>query len=184
MVEILAVTQAVADARAKWRFCGADRPEFALSASCHEESVWDYPRPPRIAEVTKRLRVLCGELLIAETEVGLRVLETAGAPTYYFPPEDVRREHVTMQAQAQLSCEWKGKAVSYSVAGVRAAAWSYTSTYPEFAPIRGWYAFFPARLDCYVGAERVSLQSGGYYGGWVTGNLRGPIKGERGTEHW
>ncbi|MFB3105182.1 MAG: DUF427 domain-containing protein [Pseudomonadales bacterium] len=168
MVEILAVTQAVQDARAKWRFRGADRPEFALSACCDEESVWDYPRPPRIAAVTERLRVL----------------ETAGAPTYYFPPGDVRCEHLTMQAQAQSSCEWKGKAVSFSVAGVRAAAWSYTSTYPEFASIRGWYAFFPAWLECYVGAERVSPQSGGYYGGWITGNLRGPIKGERGTEHW
>ncbi len=184
MVEILAVTQAVQDARAKWRFRGADRPEFALSACCDEESVWDYPRPPRIAEVTERLRVLCGGLLIAETEVGLRVLETAGAPTYYFPPADVRCEHLTMQAQAHSSCEWKGKAVSYSVAGVCDAAWSYTSTYPEFVSIRGWYAFFPARLDCYVGVERVSPQSGGYYGGWVTRNLRGPIKGERGTEHW
>ncbi len=183
-MEILAVTEAVAAARAKWWFRGVDRPEFALTASRNEESVWDYPRPPRIAEVTERLRVLCGELLIAETEVGLRVMETAGAPTYYFPPEDVHHLHLTMQGQARSHCEWKGLAVNFSVAGVHDAAWSYTSTYAEFASIHGWFAFFPARLECYVGAERVVAQSGGYYGGWVTGNLCGPIKGEPGTEHW
>ncbi len=184
MVEILALTPAVVDARAKWRFRGAERPEFALPASQGEESVWDYPRPPRIADVTERLQVLCGELLIAQTEHGVRIMETAGAPTYYFPPGDVRCEHLTMQAHGQSACEWKGHAVNFSVAGVPDAAWSYTSTYPEFASIRGWFAFFPARLDCYVGTERVNPQSGGYYGGWVTDNLRGPIKGEPGTEHW
>ena len=184
MVEILALTPAVANARAKWQFRGVERPEFALTASSDEESVWDYPRPPRMAEVTERLKVLNGELLIAQTERGIRVMETAGAPTYYFPPGDVCREHLTMQAPAQFSCEWKGSAMGFSVAGVRDAAWAYTSTYPEFASIRGWFAFFPAQLDCYVGAERVNPQPGGYYGGWVTRNLRGPIKGEPGTEDW
>ena len=184
MVEILAVTPTVADARAKWRFRGAERPDFALPASADEESVWDYPRPPRIAGVTERLRVLCGELLIAETARGVRVMETAGAPTYYFPRGDVCCEHLAMQEQVQFSCEWKGNATNFSVAGVRDAAWSYTTTYAEFASIRGWFAFFPARLDCYVGAERVKPQSGGYYGGWITRKLRGPIKGEPGTEHW
>ncbi|MCZ6640011.1 MAG: DUF427 domain-containing protein [Gammaproteobacteria bacterium] len=183
-MEILAVTDAAARARAKWRFRGDDHPEFALRASRDEESVWDYPRPPRIAEVAQPLRVLCGELLIAETTVGLRVMETAGAPTYYFPPEDVYRLHLTLQEQPQSSCEWKGVAVSFSVAGVRDAAWSYRATYPEFTSICGWFAFFPARLECFIGAERAVAQAGGYYGGWVTGNLCGPIKGEPGTEHW
>ena len=183
-MEILAVTPAIAEARAKWRFRGADRPEFALPPACDEESVWDYPRPPRIAEVAERLRVSFEDLLIAETKRGLRVMETAGAPTYYFPPEDVQGVLLTMQEQTQSSCEWKGRATSFSVAGVVAAGWSYTSTYPEFTSIRGWLAFYPARLDCYIGSERVNPQPGGYYGGWVTRNLRGPIKGEPGTEHW
>ena len=36
----------------------------------------------------------------------------------------------------------------------------------------------------YVGDERGTPQPGGYYSGWVTSKLRGPIKGLPGTESW
>ncbi len=37
---------------------------------------------------------------------------------------------------------------------------------------------------CYIGEEKVTPQPGGYYGGWVTKNLLGPIKGEPGGGAW
>ncbi len=46
-----------------------------------EESVWDYPRPPRLEPVRQRLRVVLGGSVIAETEAGFRVLETSHPPT-------------------------------------------------------------------------------------------------------
>jgi hypothetical protein len=63
-------------------------------------------------------------------------------------------------------------------------AWCYPETFPEFESICGWYAFYPSRLRCFVGSEQATPQPGGYYGGWVTDRLKGPIKGEPGSEHW
>ena len=46
-------------------------------------------------------------------------------------------------------------------------------------------AFYAAKMDaCWVGDDRATPQPGGFYGGWVTPNLVGPIKGEPGSEWW
>ncbi len=37
---------------------------------------------------------------------------------------------------------------------------------------------------CYVNDELVKPQSGEFYGGWLTGDIVGPIKGEPGTWGW
>jgi uncharacterized protein (DUF427 family) len=129
------------------------------------------------------MAVRAGDTVVASTTQGVRVLETAGAPTYYFPPEDVRFEHLEREGEASL-CEWKGVATVWTVAGRRGAAWSYERTYPEFAAIRGWLAFYPTLLECSLGDEVVTPQPGGYYGGWVTARLRGPIKGAPGSGGW
>jgi len=57
-----------------------------------QESVWDYPRPPRIEAVPERIRVVVDGVTIADTRRALRVIETAGPPVYYLPPEDVRTD--------------------------------------------------------------------------------------------
>lgn len=56
----------------------------------NQESVWDYPRPPRLEPTAKHLKVIFNGLTIAETRRALRLLETSHPPSYYFPPEDVR----------------------------------------------------------------------------------------------
>lgn len=54
------------------------------------ERVWDYPRPPTVDPVKRRVRIeLAGELL-AESTRALRVLQTSHPPTIYVPPQDVR----------------------------------------------------------------------------------------------
>ena len=87
---LLEVTAAVAAAREKWRYRGQTRPPFADPVGEGDESVWDFPRPPRVEPVPGVMRVEAPDTLLAETNRGVRVLETAGAPTYYFPPEDVQ----------------------------------------------------------------------------------------------
>ena len=52
--------------------------------------MWDYPRPPRTEDVSKRVRVELDGAIIAETGEAKRVLETSGAPVYYIPPRDLR----------------------------------------------------------------------------------------------
>lgn len=79
-----------------------------------QESVWDYPRPPRVEPVPERLRVIVVGVTVADTTHGQRVLETAGAR----------------------------------------------------------------------GEERATPQPGGFYGGWVTSRIVGPMKGEPGSELW
>lgn len=181
--ELLEASAAVLAARQQWQFRGQVRPDFALSPGPEQESVWDFPRPPRIEPVTETVQVYAGDRLIARTRRCLRVLETAGAPTYYLPPEDVDMTLLESEGEVSL-CEWKGVACAFTVAGHRGAAWCYSRTFPEFAVIRHWLAFYPTVLDCYTGDEKVTAQPGGYYGGWVRGNLTGPIKGGPGSSGW
>ncbi|MEQ8857125.1 MAG: DUF427 domain-containing protein [Pseudomonadales bacterium] len=181
--EVLALTPRVAAARDHWRWRGQARPPFTDTPGSGQISVWDFPRPPRLEPVAVCLSVRGGDTLLARTERGCRVLETAGAPTYYFPPEDVAVDALRVTAGRSL-CEWKGVAQSYAWADVDPAAWCYPQTFAEFTAIRGWFAFYPGVLDCRVGDERASAQPGGYYGGWVTADLCGPIKGEPGSGAW
>ena len=61
------------------------------------------------------LRVEHAGAVIAATQRGLRVLETAGAPTYYFPPSDVEVGRLEAVGPTSL-CEWKGAATNYALA--------------------------------------------------------------------
>lgn len=181
-VPILEVTRQIENARSHWQFNGKFRPPFAIDPKPHERSVWDFPRPPAIEEVTLPLRIQVQGKIVAETTRGRRVLETAGAPTYYFPPEDVI-EKVSATGSRSL-CEWKGVAEALSISGIENAAWRYVEMFAAFSELYRWVAFYPSTVDCYVGDERVTPQPGGYYGGWVTSDLVGPIKGGPGSTGW
>ncbi|MEO5964531.1 MAG: DUF427 domain-containing protein [Candidatus Limnocylindrales bacterium] len=153
-----------------------------------EESVWDYPRPPRVEAVPERIRVLVGGIVVADSSRALRVLETAGAPVYYVPREDVI-EAAVLPSGGRSQCEWKGAASYWAIdAGGRRiedAAWSYEHPQPGFEPIRGHLAFYVSKVDeAWVGDERATPQPGGFYGGWVTSRITGPIKGEPGSGGW
>ncbi len=153
-----------------------------------QESVWDYPRPPRVEPVGERIRVEVDGITIADTINALRVVETASPPAYYIPPEDVRLDLLERSASASV-CEWKGAATyrSYRSGGrlVRDVAWSYEHPNQGFEAIRGHLAFYAGRVDAaWVGDERVTPQAGDYYGGWVTSQVVGPFKGDPGTFGW
>ena len=154
------------------------------------ESVWDYPRPPQLEAVAKRLSVVLGGVTIADTTRGHRVLETSHPPVYYFPRADVTESALAPARARESHCEWKGVASYYDVVGgdgrrIEAAAWTYHSPTPGFEAIRDAVAFYPAPMDaCTVDGERVSPQPGGFYGGWITADVTGPFKGEPGTMGW
>ena len=52
-----------------------------------QESVWDYPRPPRLERTSALLEVVLGGVVVGSTREGWRVLETSHPPTYYLPAE-------------------------------------------------------------------------------------------------
>jgi uncharacterized protein (DUF427 family) len=156
-----------------------------------QESVWDYPRPPRIEPVPERLRVVVDGETIADTTHGFRVLETAGAPVYYIPRADIRMDRLTPSGRRTV-CEWKGEATYDSYVGpapdrrfIGDIAWSYETPRPGFEAIADHLAFYAGKVDeAWVGEERATPQPGGFYGGWVTSRIVGPIKGEPGSFGW
>jgi uncharacterized protein (DUF427 family) len=151
------------------------------------ENVQSYPRPPALEPVAQRVRACLGGAVVADSSRALRVLETHHAPAYYIPPEDVTAE--LRPAAGSSFCEWKGVAryVDVIAGGVtaRRAAWSYDSPAAPFEALAGHLAFYAGLMEaCWVGDMPVLAQPGDFYGGWVTPNLDGLIKGAPGTRHW
>lgn len=156
------------------------------------EDVWSYPRPPALQRTPNRLRVVWiakdgTETTIADTTEGYRVLETSHPPTYYLPPSSLQLPITT--TSKSTFCEWKGPAAYHAVETpdgvVKDRIWSYPSPTSGFKPIKDYLSFYASSgrpqgqgdWVCYVDDERVALQEGSFYGGWVTKNLRGKMKG-------
>ena len=153
-----------------------------------QESVWDYPRPPRLEPAQKHIQVYFNGQLIAETRRAWRVLETSHPPVYYIPPEDIHTDYL-VRSQSSSWCEWKGQAAYYDVVAgnekARNAAWAYPEPSAPFAAIKEYVAFYAGKMDrCLVDGEEVTAQPGGFYGGWITSDVVGPFKGTPGTSGW
>lgn len=152
------------------------------------ESVWDFPRPPRLEYVDWRIRVRHRGGAIADAPGAWRVLETSQAPAYYVSSEHVALDLLRLGGRATL-CEWKGVA-SYADVAVGAevvpdAAWTYLDPDPSYSVIADHWAFYAQQFDeCWVDDERVEPNDGGFYGGWITSNVTGPFKGSPGTASW
>jgi uncharacterized protein (DUF427 family) len=162
-----------------------DRPE---KIEHPKESVWDYPRPPRLEPTARRIRVFFNNVCIADSTQAYRVLETSHPPVYYLPPEDIQM-HTLLPVDRATFCEWKGQAHYFNVQVgdkvASTAAWSYPEPTPSFALIRGYIAFYPSKMDeCRVDDELVLSQPGDFYGGWITSDIIGPFKGAPGTRGW
>ena len=153
------------------------------------ESVWDYPRPPRLEPVPQRIRVRHSGITVADSVAALRILETSHPPVYYIPYAEVAADRLRPSASRQSVCEFKGLASYWDLvidgATVRDAGWSYARPVATYAQIAGHLAFYASKVDeCWVGDERVAPQAGDFYGGWITTNLRGPFKGAPRTLGW
>ena len=152
------------------------------------EDVQAYPRPPALEPVPQRVTVLCGGRMLAETRAALRVLETHHAPTYYLPREAFADGALASSGRRSF-CEWKGRAryfdLDFGGRRVAEAAWDYPDPTPDFLALRGHVAIYAGAVDAaWVGDARVVPQPGDFYGGWVTPNLTGIVKGAAGTEGW
>ena len=153
-----------------------------------QESVWDYPRPPRMEDVDKKVKVVFGGVTLAYTTRAKRVLETSHPPVYYVPPEDIRMECLKPSAGTSY-CEWKGRTSYYDVVTDERregrAAWYYPDPVPAYAALKDHVAFYPSRMDaCWVDGEKAEAQEGDFYGGWITRDVVGPFKGAPGTRGW
>lgn len=161
-----------------------------------QESVWDYPRPPRLEHSGRRIRVTVARadgtaLVVADTTAAMRVLETSHPPTWYIPAGAVDAA-LLVPAPGASWCEWKGRARYVSVVDpadgavlAAAAGWVYDEPTPPYGDLAGAVAFYPGRVgSASVDGEPVRPQPGGFYGGWVTDGTAGPVKGAGGSAGW
>ena len=166
-----------------------------------QESVWDYPRPPRLERDPRRAVVTHAGTVVVDTDDVVRVLETSHPPTFYLP-RAAFTEGVLRTADRRTVCEWKGTARYVDVvlgersdgnggsvpgATLEAIGWWYpegdvSATFPELADR---VALYPAPFDeITLDGERVVPQPGGFYGGWITADVVGPFKGGPGSWGW
>ena len=173
-----------------------------MAASIKPESVWDYPRPPRLERTARSIRIVHRGIVLAETTSALRILETSHPPVFYIPQADIAMQFLQPSSRRGSFCEFKGSATYWivdvstglttsrsnapgSAAVSPDAAWSYAQPSPAYAALRDHFAFYASRVDeCTVDGERVSPQPGDFYGGWITSHVQGPFKGAPGTLGW
>ncbi len=153
-----------------------------------QESVWDYPRPPRVEAMPERVVVTLGGRVIADTTDTVRVLETSHPPVYYLPI-DAFADGVLVPVAGTSFCEFKGQATYFDVVagGVVAsrAGWTYPKPTRGFEALSTRVALYPSRMEaCEVDGEHVTAQAGDFYGGWITSKIIGPFKGGEGTTGW
>jgi uncharacterized protein (DUF427 family) len=152
------------------------------------ESVWDYPRPPRLEATTERVVVTHRGRVIVDTTAALRILETSHPPNYYVPRADVD-ESVLVEVSGTTFCEFKGVAAYADlVVGsdrLSRAVWWYPEPTAGYEELIDHISLYPGRVDqCTVDGEVVQAQDGNFYGGWITSRVTGPFKGAPGTLGW
>jgi len=153
-----------------------------------QESVWDYPRPPRVEQSPETVEVRLGGETLSSTRASYRVLETSHPPTYYVP-RDSFAEGVLRPVEGTTFCEWKGRATYFDLVSpgrtAARAAWTYPSPSKGFEAILDHVAVMPGLVDeCLIDGEVVRPQDGGFYGGWITDRVVGPFKGRPGSWGW
>jgi uncharacterized protein (DUF427 family) len=163
-------------------------PATRVTPAPGQESVWDYPRPPRVEPSGEEVVVVLGGQVVARTRSALRVLETSHPPAYYLPYASFA-EGTLVPVGGTTYCEFKGTAsyVDVVAGGRRAtrAGWTYRQPSPGFEVLVDHVALMPGEMDeCTVDGEVVEPQAGGFYGGWITSHVVGPFKGGLGTTGW
>lgn len=155
-----------------------------------QESVWDYPRPPRVAPDTRRVRIVCGGRTVVDTTAAVRVLETSHPPSWYVPVAALSGARLRPTGRSTW-CEYKGRATYHDIVDdsgrvlAAGAVWRYPEPAVGYEALAQRFTVYPEKVDaCLVDDEHVRSQAGGFYGGWITNDIVGPFKGEPGTLGW
>ncbi|KAK4092236.1 hypothetical protein Purlil1_3489 [Purpureocillium lilacinum] len=181
----------------------------SIMASKVKLNVQSFPRPPALQKISRDIRITFRGDTIAQTQDAYWVLETHHPPSgfpvmtpisfgrallflqplmgtaYYLPRTSVKLG--LTPTGRRTGCEWKGTATYYEAklgdgTTVANRIWTYEAPTPAFEPIRGYLSFYAGPpWDCFVDGERVEPQPGDFYGGWVTSDIEGIVKGHTGN---
>lgn len=100
----------------------------------------------RVERCSKRVRVMIGGEVVADTTAPLLVWEVPYYPTYYFPPEDVRTELLTPTGET-LHSPSRGDATQYVVRAGTAEGSAYAFHESEIPESVDHYAFVWKTMD-------------------------------------
>jgi uncharacterized protein (DUF427 family) len=102
------------------------------------------------SESARKVRVVFAGQTIAETRRALFLFETGLPIRYYIPPDDVRQEFLK-PSETTSWCPHKGRASYWSLEvngrSKADAVWSYLDPLPACPRIRGYFCFYPERVD-------------------------------------
>ena len=106
--------------------------------------------PITITPSSKRLRVVFGGKVVADSTQTLTLQEANYPPVHYFPRADADMSAFIRTAH-QTHCPYKGDASYFTLqagsARAENAVWSYETPFPATAEIKGYLAFYPNRVD-------------------------------------
>jgi uncharacterized protein (DUF427 family) len=100
----------------------------------------------------RRVRVMIGDHVIADTRRAVTLREAGYPAVQYFPREDVEMGFAGKTPHA-TECPYKGQASYYTfdIDGriLEDVAWSYEAPFPAMSDIKGHVAFYPDRVELY-----------------------------------
>ncbi len=106
--------------------------------------------PIEISPEPRRVRVVAGGQVIAQTTRALSLREASYPTVLYIPREDARMDFLRPSGH-RTHCPHKGEASYFSIClptGLEPdAVWSYEKPLPDVAEIAGHLAFYPNRVD-------------------------------------
>jgi uncharacterized protein (DUF427 family) len=105
--------------------------------------------PITITPNPKRVRVLAGGKVIADTTRALTLQESTYPAVQYIPREDADQSLLTKTTHGS-HCPYKGDASYYTInaegATLDNAVWSYETPFPAMKEIAGYLAFYPNKV--------------------------------------
>jgi uncharacterized protein (DUF427 family) len=105
--------------------------------------------PITITANPKRVRVLAGDTVLAETTQALTLKEASYPAVQYVPRTDARMD-LMKRTERVTHCPYKGDANYFSVVAngstLDNAIWTYETPYPAMAQIAGHLAFYPNKV--------------------------------------
>jgi len=110
--------------------------------------------PIAIVPNRARVRVMLGDVVLADTRHALTLSEAQYPAVQYIPREDTTMALLTPSAHMTY-CPYKGDCRYFDLPGdderAANAVWSYEAPFPAVAEIRDHLAFYPDRVTIVVG---------------------------------
>ena len=154
------------------------------------ESVWDFPRPPRLELVDWHILAVHAHHVVVDAPSAWRVLETSQPPAYYVSPDHVDTTRLRLTSRRTV-CEWKGVATYADLvddAGrtlVTDAGMDLSGARARIRRTRRALGVLSATDRRVPGRRRTRrAERGRLLRGWITANVTGPFKGGPGTRNW